>query len=140
MFWLVVSCIFFAIEAFWRKGYCFWLAVIAAFCWAVLFALPWWAVVLVFIVFSPIALWLWHIYIHRSPKVYEQIAYVRDAENYKDREFMLTEPVVEHKSQIEFDDSIWPIYCRIESLPAGTQVRVSRVNGVVLIVERLKRV
>lgn len=98
-----------------------------------------WISVLVFLAFAPVSSFLWYLYLTRKIKRYEQLGYVRDAHRYVRSEFILSHPMVAGKTNINLDDSIWPVYAREDiDLPAGTRVKVIKTNGVILIVKPIK--
>ena len=49
------------------------------------------------------------------------------------REFTLEAPIVNGVGKVDVDDSTWRV--RGPNLPAGSQIRVTRIDGVVLVVE-----
>lgn len=72
----------------------------------------------------------------KKPKYYEQAGYVRNSHDYVRCELVLSNPMIDGKSEIMLDDSIWPVYAREEiDLPTGARVKVIKTNGVILIVK-----
>jgi hypothetical protein len=57
----------------------------------------------------------------------------RRGSQYVGREFTLEAPIVNGVGKVDVDDSTWRV--RGPNLPAGSQIRVTRIDGVVLVVE-----
>lgn len=86
-----------------------------------------------FAVLSVVAVIAWRRYREISVPVSDQPHLNRRGAQYVGREFTLDNPIVNGVGKIRVDDSTWRV--RGPNLPAGTQVRVTNVDGVVLVVE-----
>ncbi len=75
----------------------------------------------------------WFIYRKKNPRQDNQTKLNRRGRYYVGREFTLDHPIVNGIGKIRVDDSSWKV--RGEDLPAGTQVMVTGVDGVILLVE-----
>lgn len=127
---------FLLLELLHKKGYLFWFAVISMFNYLVLASVDYQVSVLVFCLFAIISGFTWYFYMTKKPKYYEQTGYERNSHDYVRREFVLSNPMIDGKSEIMLDDSVWPVYARKEiDLPTGARVKVIKTNGVILIVK-----
>jgi len=86
-----------------------------------------------FSVLSVIALLAWRRYRESHPTTTDQPNLNRRGQQYIGREFTLTAPVVNGVGKVVVDDSTWRV--RGPDLPAGSQVRVRDVDGVVFLIE-----
>ena len=86
-----------------------------------------------FAVLSIVAVIAWRRYREISVPESDQPNLNRRGHQYVGREFTLDAPIVNGIGKIDVDDSSWRV--RGPNLPAGSQVRVTNVDGVVLIVE-----
>ena len=133
MIWYSLTILFFVLEVMCRKGYFFWFAMLAFFNYL------WFSSIPIFLFSAAIASLSWYAYMNKKPKVYEALAYDRDSSRYVGREFVLTRPMRDGISHIEFDEMLWPVYSMsdAEELPVGTWMKVRRTNGVILMSEPL---
>ena len=86
-----------------------------------------------FSVLSVIALLAWRRYRESHPTTTDQPNLNRRGQQYIGREFTLDAPVINGVGKVVVDDSTWRV--RGPDLPAGTQVRVRDVDGVVFLIE-----
>jgi membrane protein implicated in regulation of membrane protease activity len=86
-----------------------------------------------FSVLSVIAVIAWRRYRESHPATTDQPNLNRRGRQYVGREFTLDNPVVNGVGKVTVDDSTWRV--RGPDLPAGSQVRVRDVDGVVFIIE-----
>lgn len=89
--------------------------------------------VFVFSVLSVASIAVWRAWFRKSTVVTDQPTLNRRSEQYVGRTFTLAEAIVNGQGKIRVDDSTWKIHG--EDCPAGSRVRVSGVDGVVLIVD-----
>ncbi len=87
-----------------------------------------------FSVLSIVAVVAWRRYRERHPPVSDQPLLNQRGRQYRDRVFTLHHPIVNGVGKVEVDDSTWRV--KGPDLPAGTQVRVIDVDGVVFVVEQ----
>jgi membrane protein implicated in regulation of membrane protease activity len=139
MAWYDLTILFFVLEIICRKGYFFWLGLIAFFVYLWLPPVSWMMTIPVFLFSGLVSSLAWYAYMHRKPKVYDAQAYGRSSSNYIGREFVLTKPMSAGVSHIEFDDMLWPVYSLTDAteLPVGTCMKVRRTNGIILMSEPL---
>lgn len=86
-----------------------------------------------FSILSVIAVLAWRRYRESHPATTDQPNLNRRGHQYIGREFTLEEPVVNGVGKVTVDDSTWRV--RGPDLPAGSQVRVRDVDGVVFLIE-----
>ena len=96
-------------------------------------ALDWQWQWLLFAVLSLAALTVWWAYFRKHPFHSEEPLLNRRGHQYIGRVFTLDVPIVNGQGKLRVDDSVWKITG--EDRPAGTHVRVTGVDGVVLKVE-----
>ncbi len=131
--WWVLGVILVVLEVFSPGAFFLWMAISAGIVGLVMLLLPglgWEIQILIFALFSVISIVAWRLYLVRHPTETDQPRLNRRGEQYIDRIFTLSEPVVNGQGKIKVDDSTWKI--RGNDCPAGARVRVVGVDGVVL--------
>ena len=93
----------------------------------------WEVQVLAFALLSIVSVVLGRKWLERHPIVSEQPRLNRRGEQYVGRIFTLQEPIVNGQGKIKVDDSTWKI--QGPECEAGANVRVTGVDGVVLLVD-----
>ena len=94
----------------------------------------WKAQVLWFSAVSVASVGLWHGFLKKHPTVTDQPTLNRRGSQYIGRTFTLTDPIVNGRGRIRVDDTGWQV-AGAADLPAGGQVRVTGVQGTLLLVE-----
>ncbi|WP_321528995.1 NfeD family protein [Sedimenticola selenatireducens] len=133
--WWVLAVILIVLEVFSPGAFFLWMAISAGIVGLVMLLMPelgWEIQILVFALFSVISIVAWRLYLLKHPTESDQPRLNRRGEQYIDRIFTLSEPVVNGQGKIKVDDSIWKI--RGDDCPAGSRVKVVGVDGVVLLV------
>ncbi len=92
------------------------------------------AQITIFAVLSVVSVVVGRAYLRKHPTKTDDSGLNRRSAQYIDRVFTLDEPIVNGLGKLIVDDSMWKISG--PDMPAGTQVRVTTVEGVILIVER----
>jgi len=137
--WWIIAAILVVMElATPGTAYFLWMGVAAGVTGLVLLLAPtltWAAQALIFSVVAVLIIKKWRGYETRYQRIYEQSALNRRAQQYVDRIFTLTEPVINHCGTLRLDDTQWKIAGA--DMPPGTRVRVIGVDGVVLNVVKL---
>lgn len=87
-----------------------------------------------FAALSIVAVVVWRKYHTANPTETEQPLLNRRGEQYVGRVFTLREPIVNGQGKVSVDDSTWKIHG--DDSDAGDSVRVTGVDGVVLVVEK----
>ena len=100
----------------------------------ILFGLPWQREVLLFAVLAvAFAIIGRNVMRRQSAKGHDKPFLNRRSDAFVGRDFVLAEPIVGGAGRVRVDDSIWRVVG--PDLPAGTAVRVVRVDGAALVVE-----
>ncbi len=89
--------------------------------------------VIIFAVLSVISLIMYKQYQKHNPVVIDEPALNRRGEQYVGRVLTLDAPIVNGVGKVNIDDSTWKI--RGEDIVEGTKVRVTAVDGTILMVE-----
>ncbi|HEY6335820.1 MAG TPA: NfeD family protein [Alphaproteobacteria bacterium] len=133
--WWVLGALLLALEAMAPGAIFLWLGISAAIVGLILLAFSGISVVaqvVVFALLSLVTVFGWRTYLHWRPVRTDDRHLNRRGEQYVGREFTLAEPILNGKGRVRIDDTQW----RIEgpSTAAGATVRVTAVNGTVLVV------
>jgi membrane protein implicated in regulation of membrane protease activity len=134
--WWVLGIVLVILEIFSPAAFFLWLGIAAGLVGGLLLILPsltWEWQLLAFAVFSVASVAAGRGYLQRHPIKTDQPTLNRRGEQYIGREFTLDAPIVNGNGKIRVDDTTWKI--RGPECPAGTQVRVTGVDGVVLLVQ-----
>ena len=134
--WWVLAAVFVAIEVFAPTTLFLWLGIAARIVGLVLLfadGLGWQSQVFLFAALSVVSVFVWRYLARRNRQPSEGPQLNRRAQQYVDRVFTLTEPIVNHRGKIKVDDTTWTI--EGEDLDVGVQVKVVGVDGVILKVE-----
>ena len=134
--WWLLGILFLILEIFAPGVFFMWMGLAAGIVGLVAWLLPdigWQWQVLAFALLSVITVVLGRKWFERHPIVSEQPKLNRRGEQYVGRTFTLQEPIINGQGKIVVDDSTWKI--RGPDCAVGDNVRVTDVDGVVLIVE-----
>ncbi len=134
--WWVLGIVLLIVEVFAPGAFFLWLAISAGLVGVLVLlvpAIPWVYQILAFAGFSVASIVLWRVYSKRYPIRTEAPTLNRRAEQYVGRVFTLDQAVVNGSGKIRVDDSTWKI--EGADCPAGTRVRVTGADGVILRVE-----
>ncbi len=134
--WLLLGVVFLTLEIFAPGVFFMWMSVAAGIVGAALWlwsGMDWEVQLLAFATLSILSVVLGRKWLDRYPIKSEQPRLNRRGEQYVGRTFTLQESTVNGQGKIKVDDSTWKI--RGTDCAAGTNVRVTGVDGVVLIVE-----
>ncbi len=136
--WFIAAGVLLIIEMLMPAFFFLWIAIAAVVTGLIVLLVPGMGMELQFIVFgilsvlSIIAWWKFRILRPRQPK---PSLLNRRGHQYIDRTFTLEAPIENGIGKIRVDDSTWKI--NGPDLPAGQQIKVVGVDGVVLIIEPL---
>ena len=133
--WLLLAVALIILEALSPVAFFMWLAVAAAMGGLVLMAFPdtaWQIQLLVFAVASLMSVVLGRRFLRRHPIRTDEPTLNKRGHQYIGRVFTLDQPIVNGAGKLRVDDTIWKVGGR--DCAEGTQVRVTDVNGVVLLV------
>lgn len=135
--WLVLGLLLAILEVFSPGVFFLWIGIGAGLTGVLLWLFPeisWQWQLVVFAGISLGSIVVARNYLLRHPIESDQPTLNRRGEQYVDRVFTLEQPIVNGNGKIRVDDSTWKV--RGDDCPAGTRVRVSGVDGVVLLVDR----
>lgn len=99
-------------------------------------ALGWEMQLMLFALLSLVSIVGWRFWQRRHPDESDQPLLNRRAEQYVGRVFTLETPIENGFGKVRVGDSMWRV--RGPDAPAGRQVRVTAVDGVVLVVETVE--
>lgn len=95
------------------------------------------AQLVLFGILSIVAVLAWRKYREVHPPLSDQPLLNQRGQQYTGRIFTLDQPIVNGVGKVQVDDSTWRV--KGPELPAGTDVRVVGVDGVVFVVERAEQ-
>ncbi len=136
--WWVIAVVLVILEIFSPGVFFLWMGIAAGVVGVLLYAVPdisWQQQVLAFAVLSVSSIALGRMLLNRRPIATDQPTLNRRGEQYVGRVFTLEAPIVNGQGKISVDDSTWKI--NGADCAVGTRVRVTGVDGVVLLVELL---
>lgn len=136
--WWVLAIVLIVIEILAPGAVFVWLGISAGVVGVLVLVVPaitWQAQAIAFAVISVGAIAGWRVYHRRHPTPTDQPVLNRRGEQYVGRRLTLGEPIVNNQGKIKIDDTTWKV--EGENLPAGTQIEVVSVDGVVLKVEKV---
>ncbi|MDJ0805781.1 MAG: NfeD family protein [Gammaproteobacteria bacterium] len=134
--WFVLAILLIILEVFSPGVFFIWMGLAAGIVGLVLLAVPdlsWQFQLVIFAVLSVTDIFAARLILKRRPIKTDQPHLNRRGEQYTGRIFTLQEPIINGEGKIQVDDSTWKI--RGDDCPAGSQVKVTGADGVVLIVQ-----
>lgn len=138
--WLTLAVVLIILEMFSPGVFFIWLGIAAACVGIVLYVRPdlsWQIQLIVYAVLSIVSIISWRLTrVFFPPKESEVPHLNRRADQYVGRTFTLIEPIINGVGKIRVDDSTWRV--QGEEAPAGSQVKVTGVDGIVFEVEMKK--
>ena len=135
--WWILALILLVLEVLAPGTFFLWLGISALFTGLLALILPigWEMQFLLFAILSMVSVTLGRIYIKKRPIETDQPNLNRRGAQYVGRTFTLNEPITHGYGKIRVDDSTWKI--EGADSPAGSEVKVVGVDGVILKVERI---
>lgn len=137
--WLVLGLVLIVIEMLAVTAILLWFGIAAGVVGVLMLLMSdmsWQFQFVLFSVLSISTLLAWRLYVKRNP-IEEDKTYAtlnKRGDDLIGRTFTLEESVVNNYGKIRADDTMWKIRCD-EDVQAGERVRVSEVDGTVLVVE-----
>jgi membrane protein implicated in regulation of membrane protease activity len=134
--WLIVAVVLITLEMLAPGTFLLWMGISAAIVGVILFLAPSLSLIvqiIIFTVLSVTSLLMYKQYQKRNPTIIDEPALNRRAEQYIGRIFTLDTPIENGVGKVNIDDSTWKVGG--EDIVAGTRVRVTAVDGTILIVE-----
>ncbi|MCU7807545.1 MAG: NfeD family protein [Candidatus Thiodiazotropha sp. (ex Semelilucina semeliformis)] len=135
--WLILAVMLMILEVFSPGAFLLWMGLAAAVVGLLLLIMPdlsWQVQILLFALLSVMTIVAVRAFLQRRPIETDQPHLNRRGEQYLDRIFTLQEPIVNGEGKIRVDDSTWKI--NGEDCPAGTRIKITGVQGVVLLVDQ----
>ncbi|MCU7812911.1 MAG: NfeD family protein [Candidatus Thiodiazotropha sp. (ex Notomyrtea botanica)] len=135
--WLILAVLLMILEVFSPGAFLLWLGLAAGVVGLLLLIMPdlsWQVQILLFALLSVMIIVAVRAFLQRRPIETDQPHLNRRGEQYLDRVFTLQEAIVNGEGKIRVDDSTWKI--NGEDCPAGTRIKITGVQGVVLLVNR----
>lgn len=134
--WWILAIALLVLEVFAPGTFFLWMGIAAAVVGALLLLAPgvgWEYQIIIFAALSVASIFIWRSYFRKHPTATDQPALNRRGQQYLSRTFTLDEPIVNGQGKIRVDDTTWKVHG--EDCDAGTTVKVTGVDGVVLKVE-----
>lgn len=136
--WWVLAVALIVLEVFAPGAVFIWMGAAAAVVGVILLIAPdmgWEYQFMVFSILSVVSIATWKVYQRKHPTETDRPTLNRRGEQYVGRTFTLDVPIVNGLGKIRVDDSTWKI--EGADCPVGTQVKVTGVEGTVLMVEKI---
>jgi membrane protein implicated in regulation of membrane protease activity len=132
--WMVLAVLLAAAETFMPGAVAIWFAAAAAFIGLLLVVvdIPWQLQLIGFAVLGVVAMLLYRSYRNRNPERDDQPNLNQRGVQYIGSELVLVEPIEQGSGKAKLGDGVWKVSG--PEMPAGARVRVTGVNGTVLIV------
>ncbi|WP_339513937.1 NfeD family protein [Pseudomonas sp. RL_15y_Pfl2_60] len=137
--WLALGTLLLILEVFGAGGYLLWIGVAAAGVGIITYVvptLPWALQFVLFAVFSVLSAVLWWKRQRTAGKVSDQPGLNDRGSELLGRQFTLHEAINSGRGKIKAGDTLWLVSG--PDLPAGSAVRVTGQDGVLLLVEPIK--
>lgn len=135
-YWWIAGLVLIAIEVFMPGTFFLWMGVAAGVVGVVLLVDPSMSLdyqLLIFAAVSVGAVAAWRLFLRTRPPVTDEPALNRRGSQYLGRVFVLSAAIDNGVGTIRVDDTIWKVAG--PDLPAGAKVRVTGVDGTILLVE-----
>ena len=134
--WFIAGGVLFILEVLVPGVFMLWLGIAALLVGLISLGVdwPWQAQFVAFAVFSVAAIPIWRRLSRAAEAKTDQPFLNRRAEGHVGRVFTLEKPIQDGSGTVAIDDSIWRITG--PDLPAGTRIKIVRVDGTALQVER----
>jgi membrane protein implicated in regulation of membrane protease activity len=132
--WWLLGVVLMVIESIAPGFFFLWMGVAAILVGLVMTLVPgldWTYQVLLFAVLSVASIVAWRLRLRRNPTPTQDPLLNRRGHQYVGRIFTLGEPVVNGYGKIRVDDSTWKVAVA-QDYPAGTRLRITGVDGVIL--------
>lgn len=136
--WFILAVVLIILEIFSPGVFFIWMGLAAMIVGLILLALPqldWQYQLLIFALLSITDILVARLVLQRRPIKTDHPTLNRRGEQYIGRIFTLEQPIINGTGKIHADDSTWKV--QGEDCPAGYRVKVTGVDGVVLLVQPL---
>ena len=135
--WLILAVVLVVLEMFAAGVIFLWLGIAAASMGALTFVITgisWETQLFIFSILSRVSVVAGKTFLRRHPVTTDQPVLNRRGMQYIGRVFTLDEPIVNGQGKIRVDDTSWKI--EGDDCEAGSRIRVTAVDGVVMVVEK----
>jgi len=136
--WWIATAVLIILEVLAPGTFFLWLGISAGIVGVILLIVPtlaWELQVFIFTVLSIVSVFVWRSYLKKNPISSTAPTLNRRGQQYVGRVFTLSEPIVNGVGKIKVDDTLWKV--RGDDTGVGERVRVTEVDGVVLLVENV---
>ncbi|MBL4852558.1 MAG: NfeD family protein [Gammaproteobacteria bacterium] len=136
--WWIFAVALLIIEALAPGAFFLWMGISAAIVGVILFFIPDMAPSIQWIIFAVLSvatIVVWRMRLKNKPTETDHPTLNRRSAQYVGRVFTLDEPIINGSGKVTVDDSTWKI--QGDDCEAGTKVKVTDVDGVILHVNRL---
>lgn len=133
--WWIAAAVLGAVETFMPGAVAIWFAASALVVGAILLIIPvpWQLQLVLFGVLGLVSILAYRAYTRRHPEKYEEPNLNRRGAQYIGQVFTLVDPIEHGFGKVRVGDTVWKVSG--PDLPAGKPVRVTGVDGAVLVVE-----
>ena len=134
--WWILALALIIAETFLPGTFFLWMGVSALVLGVIAWLIPamgWEMQLMLFAVLSLVSIVGWRMYQRRHPDETDQPSLNRRGEQYIDRIFTLETPIENGFGKVRVGDTLWRV--KGGDLAAGTKVRVTAADGIVLVVE-----
>lgn len=135
--WLVLAAILLIAEVAVGGGFLLWIGISAIIVSITVWIIPninWGIQLLLFSIAAIATSVIWWAYLRKHPITTDDPKLNRRSEQYVGRVFDLAEPIVNGRGKIRVDGIMWTV--KGHDLPLGSQVKIIRAEGVVLVAEK----
>lgn len=132
--WLLFAVVLLILELLTGSGFLFWMGISALAVSGVLWLVPGLSAIVQLLGFAVLAMltaFSWWFYLKNNPIKTDRPVLNRRGEQYVGRVFTLDAPIVNGVGVVHVDDSTWRVQCI--DLPAGAKIRITGVDGVILL-------
>ena len=135
--WWILGIGLLVLEVFAPGAFFLWMGIGAGLVGFLLLIFPsiaWEYQLMVFVVFSIVSIAVWKTYQRKHPPTSDKPTLNQRGEQYVGRTFTLREAIVDGLGKIKVDDTTWKV--RGRDCAAGTHIKVTGVDGTILLVEK----
>ena len=135
--WWILGVALVVLEVFAPGTFFLWMGISSGVVGFILLLAPelgWQYQFMLFSIFSIVSIASWRLYLRKHPTQTDRPTLNRRGEQYVGRNFTLEHPIINGLGKIHVDDSTWKI--RGEDCDVGSRVKVTGVDGTILLVEK----
>jgi len=135
--WWILGVALVVLEVFAPGTFFLWMGISSGVVGFILLLAPelgWQYQFMLFSIFSIVSIASWRLYLRKHPTQTDRPTLNRRGEQYVGRNFTLEHPIINGLGKIHVDDSTWKI--RGEDCDVGSRVKITGVDGTILLVEK----